>query len=180
MTPGWRRSTHTFFLVLCARQAIKIFYWLLVTVYGTDLHELCAGKMLQLTIDYGFSEMGTNGTLTYASGYVPLKTKNKITRVATNWRHRYQQLRQEQFSHDYCLILGGYLQPWGSDPMRDSLATLLEGLKMGNKNGHIDNASICGSLLCSYSLFSGDRLESVLKTMNSFAEWAKEERLYGR
>lgn len=50
---------------------------------------------------------------------------------------------------------------------------------MGNKNGHIDNAAICGSLLSSYSLFSGEKLETVEGRMNSFANWAKEERLYG-
>lgn len=74
---------------------------------------------------------------------------------------------------------GGYLQSWISN-IRDSLSTLLDGLKIGSKNGHIDNAAICGSLLCSYSLFSGEKLSVVEDRMKSFASWAQEERLYGR
>jgi len=156
-------------------KAIRIFYWLLVASYGTPLHELASGKILTLTLDYGFCEEGINGILTYASGYLPLKKKNDLSRAASI---PHEKLDTEKIKHDYCLILGGYLQCWSS-PLRDSLATLLEGLKIGNKNGHIDNAAICGSLLCSYSLFSGERLKTVEDTMEHYADWAKEERLYG-
>lgn len=89
------------------------------------------------------------------------------------------RLDTEKLKHDYCLILGGYLQCW-SDPLHDTLVTLFDGLQVGSKNGHIDNAAICGTLLCSYSLFSGEKLQRVEERMKSFANWAKEERLYGR
>jgi len=157
-------------------KAIRIFYWLLVAAYGTPLHELASGKILTLTLEYGFCEEGINGILTYASGYLPLKRKNALS-LAASILH--EKLNTKKIKHDYCLILGGYLQCWSS-PLRHSLMTLLEGLKIGNKNGHIDNAAICGSLLCSYSLFSGEKLTTVEETMWSFADWAKEERLYGR
>jgi len=158
-------------------KAVKIFYWLLVASFGSDLHELCSGKIFQLTVEYGFCEEGVNGILTYASGYLsslPMK-KNEISRAAT---YLHDQLNSKKFTHDYCLILGGYLQCW-SDPLQATLTTLLEGLTIGNKTGHIDNAAICGSLLCSYSLFSGEKLRAVERKMLSFAEWAKESRLYG-
>ncbi|KAL9179687.1 hypothetical protein ACHAXT_008977 [Thalassiosira profunda] len=157
-------------------KAIKIFYWLLVATYGTELHELVAGKIFLLTIEHGFSEEGINGILTYASGYLPLsKKKNEMLRAAIQLHKR---VKTGRLTHDYCLILGGYLQCW-SDPLRESLATLLEGLKVGAKHGHIDNAALCGSLLSSYSLFSGEQLATVEDRMRSFADWAKEERLYG-
>jgi len=99
-------------------KAIKIFYWLLIAVYGTDLHELVSGKIFQLSIEYGLCEESVNGILTYASGYLPDKNKNEISRAA-GFLH--EQLNTEKLKHDYCLILGGYLQCW-SDPLRDSLA----------------------------------------------------------
>ena len=157
-------------------KAIKIFYWLLIAFFGTDLHELVSGKIFELTIESGYSEEGINGILTYASGYVREGRKKAELSLAASELHT--ELNSEKLQHDYCLILGGYLQCWSSN-LRDSLSTLLDGLQIGNKNGHVNNAAICGSLLCSYSLFSGEKLDIVEDRMNHFSDWAKEERLYG-
>ena len=157
-------------------KAIQIFYWLLIACYGTDLHELVSGQIFQLTLEFGYCEEGINGILTYTSGYVHQgKKKAELCLSASELRN---QLNSEKLQHDYCLILGGYLQCWSSN-LRDSLSTLLDGLQIGNKNGHVNNAAMCGSLLCSYSLFSGERLYVVEDRMNHFADWAKEERLFG-
>ena len=80
-----------------------MFYWLLVATYGTPLHELSSGKIFEITMEYGYSEEGINGILTYASGYLPLKKKNEISRGAVLLQ---ELLTSAKIKHDYCLILG--------------------------------------------------------------------------
>lgn len=60
--------------------------------------------MFQLTVEYGYSEEGINGILTYASGYIALGKKKSNISLAAIALH--EQLNSEKFKHDYCLILG--------------------------------------------------------------------------
>lgn len=53
-----------------------------MAVYGSDLHELVAGKIFQLSMEYGLCEESINGILTFSSGYLPMKKKNEISRTA--------------------------------------------------------------------------------------------------
>ena len=136
---------------------------------------MVTGSIFLLTIEHGYCEESLNAVLTYASGYLPFKKKFDISKAISSLQ---RDEDSHSLKHDYCLIQGGYLQCWYEPLSAQPLSTLGEGRRVGTMNGHVDNAGMCGSLLISYSLFSGERLSVVDDRIKAYVDWATDCNLY--
>ncbi|WP_445249651.1 ATP-binding sensor histidine kinase [Microcoleus sp. OTE_8_concoct_300] len=130
-------------------------------VVAPDMYPLIAFKMVTLSLKYGNAPLSSHGYVSY--GLIHCAVLDDM-----DSGYRYAQLAQallERFQTNLhnCQIslnFNGFIRHW-SEPVRESLIGLLEGIQSGLETGDVSNACYCASFYSNYIFLSGEPLESV-------------------
>ncbi len=130
-------------------------------VVASDMFPLIVFKMVTLSLKYGNAPLSSVGYANYATIHCAV-----LGDMGSGYR--YGQMAQallERFQTNLynsliSLIFNGFIRHW-SEPIRQSLSGLLEGIQSGLETGDVNNACYCASFYSNYIFLSGEPLESV-------------------
>ena len=130
-------------------------------VVAPDMFPLLVFKMVTLSLKYGNAPLSS-------VGYAQFATIHCAVLGDMDSGYRYGQMAQallEKFQTKLynsliSLIFNAFIRHW-SEPIRESLIGLLEGIQSGLETGDVNNACYCASVYSNYIFLSGEPLESV-------------------
>ena len=130
-------------------------------VVAPDMFPLLVFKMVTLSLKYGNAPLSSVGYAHYATIHCAvlgdMDSGFQYGQMAQALLERFQT---KLYNSLISLIFNAFINHW-SEPIRESLTGLLEGIQSGLETGDVNNAGYCASVYSNYVFLSGEPLESV-------------------
>ena len=130
-------------------------------VVAPDMFPLLVFKMVTLSLKYGNAPLSSVGYAHYATIHCAvlgdMDSGYQYGQMAQALLERFQT---KLYNSLISLIFNAFISHW-SEPVRESLIGLLEGIQSGLETGDLYNACYCASVYSNYIFLSGEPLESV-------------------
>ena len=130
-------------------------------VVAPDMFPLLVFKMVTLSLKYGNAPLSSVGYAHYATIHCAvlgdMDSGYQYGQMAQALLERFQT---KLYNSLISLIFNAFISHW-SEPIRESLTGLLEGIQSGLETGDVNNAGYCASVYSNYVFLSGEPLESV-------------------
>ncbi|OUL29051.1 ATP-binding sensor histidine kinase [Nostoc sp. 106C] len=137
---------------------------------GSFLFVLAVLAMVRLSIKYGKSPVSAYGYAAYGTilsdKFNQIETGYKLGRLAVELLSK---MNDNSLKATVYFVHNGTIRFY-KEHVKDTVASLLEGMQSGLELGNIENAGYCAVIAGYHALLSGDNLELVDKKISSYVE----------
>jgi histidine kinase len=129
-------------------------------VVAPDMFPLLVFKMVTLSLKYGNAPLSSVGYANYATIHCAvLGDMDSGYRYGQISQVLLERFQTKLYNSLISLIFNGFIRHW-SEPVRESVIGLLEGIQSGLETGDVNNACYCASVYSNYIFLSGEPLDS--------------------
>ncbi|MBD2500033.1 trifunctional serine/threonine-protein kinase/ATP-binding protein/sensor histidine kinase [Anabaena azotica] len=137
---------------------------------GSFLFVLAVLAMVRLSIKYGNSPVSAYGYAAYAT-----ILSDKFNQFVTGYKlgnlavELLSNMKANSLKATVYFVHNGAIRFY-KDPLKDTIASLLEGMQSGLELGNIENAGYCAVVAGYHALFSEENLETVEQKISSYVD----------